>query len=58
MEWRVQALKETVRSDLGTLPTDMPARLIKIRMLFRQVGSQQTPRSEIDLALRLAQELK
>jgi phage-related protein len=106
MEWRVEALNDTVRGELDALPTDMRARLIRIQLLIRQVGleamkepyvkhlegklwemrlkgrdgiaraiyvtalerrvvilrafvkkTQQTPRSEIDLALRRAKEL-
>jgi phage-related protein len=106
MEWRVEALNDTVRGELDALPTDMRARLIRIQLLIRQVGlealrepyvrhlegklwemrlkgrdgiaravyvtalgrrvvivrvfvkkTQQTPRGEIDLALRRAKEL-
>jgi len=106
MEWRVEALNDTVRGELDALPTDMRARLIRIQLLIRQFGiealkepyvkhlqgklwelrlkgrdgtaraiyvtalgrrvvivrafekkTQQTPRDEIDLALRRAKEL-
>jgi phage-related protein len=106
MEWRVEVLNDTVRSELDALPLEIRARLIRLERLITQVGletlrepyvkhiegklwemratgrdgialaiyvtaigrrvvivrafikkTQQTPRSEIDLALRRAKEI-
>jgi len=106
MEWRVEVLNDTVRSELDALPSEIRARLIRLERLIAQVGletlrepyvkhlegklwemrvtgrdgiaraiyvtamgrrvvvvrafikkTQQTPRSEIDLALRRAKEI-
>jgi len=106
MEWRVEVLNDTVRSELDVLPSEIRARLIRLERLIAQVGletlrepyvkhlegklwemrvtgrdgiaraiyvtamgrrvvvvrafikkTQQTPRSEIDLALRRAKEI-
>ena len=106
MEWRVEVLNDTVRSELDALPLEIRARLIRLERLISQVGletlrephvkhlegklwemrvagrdgiaraiyvtaigrrvvivrafikkTQQTPRSEIDLASRRAKEV-
>jgi phage-related protein len=106
MEWRVEVLNDTVRSELDALPLVVRARLIRLERLISQVGletlrephvkhlegklwemrvtgrdgiaraiyvtaigrrvvivrafikkTQQTPRSEIDLASRRAKEV-
>ena len=38
MEWRVEALNDTVRDELDALPVDMRARLIRIQLLIKQIG--------------------
>jgi phage-related protein len=106
MEWRIEVLNDTVRSELDALPLEIRARLIRLERLISQVGletlrepyvkhlegklwemrvtgrdgiaraiyvtaigrrvvivrvfikkTQQTPRSEIDLAQRRAKEV-
>jgi len=106
MEWQVEILNDTVRSELNALPLEVYGRLIRIERMISQVGlenlrepyvkhlegklwemrvtgrdgiaraiyvtalgrrlvivrafikqTQQTPRSEIDLALRRAKEI-
>ena len=106
MEWRVEVLNDTVRSELDALPLEIRARLIRLERLISQVGletlrepyvkhlegklwemrvtgrdgiaraiyvtaigrrvvivrvfikkTQQTPRSEIDIAQRRAKEI-
>jgi phage-related protein len=106
MEWRVEVLNDTVRSELAALPLEIRARLLRLERMISQVGleslrepyvkhlegklwemrvterdgiaraiyvtaigrrvvivrvfikkTQQTPRSEIDLAQRRAKEV-
>jgi phage-related protein len=38
MEWRVEALNDTVRNELDALPHDIQARLIRLERLISQVG--------------------
>jgi phage-related protein len=106
MEWRVEVLNDTVRSELNVLPLEIRARLFRVERMISQIGlenlrepyvkhlegklwemratgrdgiaraiyvtaigrrvvilrafikkTQQTPRSEIDLAQRRAKEI-
>ena len=38
MEWRVEVLNNTVRSELDALPLEIRARLIRLERLISQVG--------------------
>jgi phage-related protein len=38
VEWRVEVLNDTVRSELDALPSDLRARLIRLEHLISQVG--------------------